>query len=72
MERFGRLTACRQSCGAACAVRRRTFASAAHRLSAVNKLQNHPMFAVVPMTVSQRSPFAQLVTDRVRLGSPAG
>jgi len=46
-----------QSCGAA---------------FAVNKLQNHAMFAVVPMTVSQRSPFAQLVADRMRLGGPVG
>jgi PhoH-like ATPase len=45
-----------QSCGA-------TFA--------VNRLQNHPMFAVVPMTVSQRSEFAQLVADRMRVGQPA-
>ncbi len=44
-----------QSCGAA---------------FAVNKLQNHPMFAAVPMTVSQRSPFAQLVTDRMRQTTP--
>jgi predicted ribonuclease YlaK len=45
-----------QSCGAA---------------FAVNRLQNHPMFAVVPMTVSQRSEFAQLVADRMRVGQAA-
>lgn len=46
-----------QSCGA-------TFA--------VERLKNHPRFAAVPMTVSQRSEFAQLVTERMAVGTGHG
>ena len=39
--------------------------------AAVESLKGSPMFAAVPLNLSQRSAFAQLVSDRMRVGYSA-